>query len=101
MHFGPEDEQFRASAAQAAKEASASGGFGGRRAGAFSASEAHRINQQAFAAAGLSETQHYRRFAEQYRATIRANERGWPKTVAALSVLLFGIYHFSKKIQER
>ena len=106
MHFGPTDAERQAGAAQAARDAAASasvggGGGGGGGGPRLSAREAHRLNQAAFAQAGLSETQHYRAFAEHYRAARRAHERAWPATLAALSLLLGGVYVLARKLQER
>ena len=102
MHFGPTEDERAAAAAQGSKDAQ-SGGFAGfgKRTGEMNATDAFHANQQAFASAGYSETQHYRRFAEQYRAKIRTQERAWPLTFAILGAVLFGVYRFTQKIQER
>lgn len=103
MHFGPTEAERAAGAAAGGDAASkASGaGFAGKRTGAFSTAEAWAHNQAAFAAAAQAETVNYRKFAESYRAAKRAQERSWPTAVLALGALLFGTYHFVRKVQER
>lgn len=101
MHFGPTEQERATAAAGSGAWWAGSGGAWGRTGAGGGAGVGGAQRPQAFATAGLSETQHYRVFAAAYREARRAQDRGLPRTAAALAALMAGVYLVVTQIQDR